>query len=269
MVLISHKYHYIYIHIPKTAGQTIKNNMPYDELLDCRFYGILNLDKDCFSNGSFHNKYHLTYKKYLKLYPKRNHNKYRVFTFVRNPYDRLYSTFLFIQQNIKKHSIYINIIVLLFTLIIVIVFLCRSLPLFAISVLLLASVLIWKCYHFANDIVHSNFNTFIADHLVNIRRIIPYAFLPQIEFIRGCTMFYIGREEHFNDNFRELQLRLDIPIIEDIVNHNIITTKKQGNMYKYLKYYTPATIRFVNTYYWEDFEAFGYSMLNPDAYMNI
>ena len=243
--------------------------MPYDEILHCRFYGLLNFDKDCFSNGSFRTKYHLTYKEYLKLYPNHNTKKYRVFTFVRNPYDRLYSAILFIQKNIQTWSTYIILTVLLFTLIILIVFLYSSLPLFAISVLLLASVIVWKCYHLANHIVHSNFNTFIEKYLVIIRRITPYAFLPQIEFVRGSEMFYIGREEYFKKDFKELQLRLNIPVKKDLVNRNIITTKKQGNMYKYLKYYTTATIRFVNTYYWEDFEAFGYSMLNPDAYMNI
>ena len=104
MVLISDKKKYLFIHIPKTGGMTIKKT-------------IINQDKDTkelenFSlkyniNNYFYisREYHYTYNE-LKNNLKNNFNNYYKFTFVRNPYDRLYSTI----QYIKKKNLFNNLL---------------------------------------------------------------------------------------------------------------------------------------------------------------
>ena len=100
MGLISNKYKYIFIHIPKTGGQTIKNTFDYD----ISFKGPP-LSSFLFKSN-IKNMYHFTYDD-LEQYNNKyniieNFNDYYKFTFVRNPYDRLYSAYLYLKKEIPE-----------------------------------------------------------------------------------------------------------------------------------------------------------------------
>ena len=97
MVLISDSKKYIFIHIPKTGGQTIK------ETLNKQDKNVTNLVKKKLKyniNNYFYlsNEYHFTYNE-LKIYNQKTYNNYFKFIFVRNPYDRLYSCIQYIKYN--------------------------------------------------------------------------------------------------------------------------------------------------------------------------
>tara|TARA_R100000458_G_C8118162_1_gene138144 strand:- start:38 stop:589 length:552 start_codon:yes stop_codon:yes gene_type:complete len=76
----------IFTHIPKTAGTSIK-----EALLNDNNFSLLDSQK--------HESIHNIKKNNIKAY-----NKYRKFTVVRNPYDKMISTYFFLQKNnINKH----------------------------------------------------------------------------------------------------------------------------------------------------------------------
>ena len=107
MVLISDKKKYIFIHIPKTGGMTIK------ETIKSQDKDIKNMEKIKLKyniNNYFYisREYHYTYNE-LKNYLQNDFNNYFKFAFVRNPYDRLYSAIEYIKKKIYyviSHLIY-------------------------------------------------------------------------------------------------------------------------------------------------------------------
>lgn len=101
--MISHKHKVIFIHIPKCAGSSIKDFIFDNPKLDWRIphYDVL-------YGWCPKRKIHLQHATSdqlldLGLVSKNNWNDYFKFTFVRNPYDRAYSDYLWIQEdrNIK------------------------------------------------------------------------------------------------------------------------------------------------------------------------
>lgn len=86
---ISHKYKFIFIHIPKTAGTTICSSWEGSILKQiCRDTGVL--------GGG-----HKTVLQLKKKFPK-EFKTYLKFTVVRNPYDRFVSKFYFKQRKPRK-----------------------------------------------------------------------------------------------------------------------------------------------------------------------
>ena len=86
MVLISNKLKYIYIHIPKTGGSTIKKTLPFTPI---KYNHGIGYDKNIYILNTYHSKVDE-----LKL----DLTNYYLFTFVRNPYDRLYSSYLYLKK---------------------------------------------------------------------------------------------------------------------------------------------------------------------------
>ncbi|MCK8480550.1 sulfotransferase family 2 domain-containing protein [Psychroserpens algicola] len=72
----------IFVHIPKAGGISIIKSL----------YGE--------TAGGFG---HPTYRRFLKLYGNRRFNTYYKFTFVRNPWDRLYSAYSFLKKGGMNH----------------------------------------------------------------------------------------------------------------------------------------------------------------------
>jgi hypothetical protein len=105
---------FIYIHIPKTGGSSIRNSLNKNYQLEFnaskinfKKMGFSNLDKK-FENYNFsiqdfkdHLPYQLIKKKGL------NNNKF-IFTFVRNPFSRLISLFFEITRDHKNHKRFNN-----------------------------------------------------------------------------------------------------------------------------------------------------------------
>jgi len=73
----------IFVHIPKAGGISIIKSL----------YGE--------KTGGFG---HPTYKRFLKLYGKKRFQEYYKFTFVRNPWDRLYSAYCFLKKGGMSHQ---------------------------------------------------------------------------------------------------------------------------------------------------------------------
>ena len=69
--------------------------------------------------------YHLTYKDLISLYPKYSSDDYFKFTFVRNPYDKLYSTYLYAKKINNEHSIYLILPFILLFVELYLVYPCR------------------------------------------------------------------------------------------------------------------------------------------------
>lgn len=86
---ISDKYKAIFIHIPKTAGTSIETVLEVDP------YNPNNLQH--FSGNQLQHRTAMELKTNMML-PDQVFNNYFKFTFVRNPFDRLYSEYLFLSE---------------------------------------------------------------------------------------------------------------------------------------------------------------------------
>lgn len=259
MVLISHEYKYIFIHIPKTCGQTIKASMPYDLKESCEWFGLKNLDSRCFKNYKFRNLYHLSYKEIEEIYPYINTNEYFIFTFVRNPYDRLYSTYLYL----KKHSLSILLKLILISIIIIIL-LSLILKRFKLGnyiiILPIISLIIFSKYiKFNYELYSQDFNTFIANNFENLNNISPMVLAPQYTYVEGVKLDFVGKEESFDKDFEYIRNLFNIN--NPIKTVNVIEERKDTTFYKYIEKYNKKTIDFVNEYYKKDFEIFNYKCL--------
>jgi len=99
--MISHKYKLIFIHIPKCAGSSIKDYYFDEPDVDWKVPNYKILYGWC-PKRKIHLQ-HATSKQLLEtgLISNEHWDEYFKFTFVRNPFDRAYSDYLWIQKNRK------------------------------------------------------------------------------------------------------------------------------------------------------------------------
>ena len=251
MVVISTNKKFVFIHIPKTCGMTIKNSIEYDIKLKCQKIDYLPIIGKCMELFQIKNKYHLTYKETLELYPEIK--DYYIFTFVRNPYDRLYSTF----QYHKKHLIKTSILIYLALYISVYILSKKIFNNEILNNILLNIMLILLS---KKIVAFSNFKLYIKEYFFINSKIAYYTIMPQYKYIEGVKPDFIGREETFDKDFDFIRTKFNIK--KDIKNTNIITEKDYNSQYKYIKFYDKEMIQFVNNYYRKDFETFNYKMIN-------
>ena len=97
--MISHKYKFIFIHIPKCAGSSLRDFYFDTPKLDWRLPNYKLLYGWC-PKRKIHLQ-HATSKQLLELdlIKPKDWNEYFKFTFVRNPYDRAYSDYLWLQKD--------------------------------------------------------------------------------------------------------------------------------------------------------------------------
>ena len=111
-MIISDNKKFIYTHIQKTGGSTIENTLrPYFDHEDILYKRAKKIDKQ--QNLNLFNpksklRRHLKHRQIIIVDPLYVNllNEYFVFTFVRNPYDLIYSRFLqnFHKGRLRKHS---------------------------------------------------------------------------------------------------------------------------------------------------------------------
>ena len=258
MVGVSETGKFIFIHIPKTGGMTIKNSIPFYKQLYCKRQNIVaNPTRNCIIDNEYVNVlYHLTYKELISLYPKYSSDEYFKFTFVRNPYDKLYSTYLYAKKINNDNAIYL---ILPFILFILVCIFLRKYPAIVLTsfIILLTLVLYYIKYYKLYFCCKGSFNNFVRNqHVFN--GVFNYVIQSQYHYIKDANMNFIGREETFEHDFKTLCELIDIDV--DIVSTNVIN-KPSADFYKYIKYYDNYTLNYVNTRYKEDFEHFNYHMI--------
>lgn len=219
-MIISHQRKYIYLVVPKCASSTLRHSLaPFTDI---------GYPKTAYEEPS---EQHMTLptfqqSKYAPLL-----NEYFTFTFVRNPYDRLYSGFL--QDRLAW----------------------RSWPIWTIA----------KMEIFEQ--VGDDFNQYVLDYVsrADIRtdwRWVSFCPMTEYAFDAGGNfrLDWFGRAENFNEDLQTLAGHIDATI-EKVPDRNVKTPVQQG--LKYIDKYAPETLKFVNETYGKDFEVFGYETVKP------
>lgn len=185
----------IFIHVPKCAGQSIRRTL------------FANLQPG-----------HIRAYTYQLIYPWRQYQQYFKFAFVRNPWDRVVSAYLFMKEG-GAHT----------------------------------KDLMWAKENLSE---FNSFESFIKDGLSR-RSILDWPhFQPQANFLRGQSgrieMDFIGRFENIQDDFELVRKELGSP--EKLAYVNKTRSKKEG----YRSYYKDEIQQIVAEVYSEDIKTFGY-----------
>tara|TARA_Y100000589_G_C27180307_1_gene640462 strand:- start:222 stop:992 length:771 start_codon:yes stop_codon:yes gene_type:complete len=254
MVLISDKKKYIFIHIPKTGGMTIK------ETIKSQDKDIKNMEKIKLKyniNNYFYisREYHYTYNE-LKNYLQNDFNNYFKFAFVRNPYDRLYSAIEYIKKKNLLCDFPFNIqnfFIIFYTILIFLLVIKRK-------YLLLAILPFFKIYILLIKVKFKDFNYIVKNYFKYIYKYIPFSFRPQYEYIENSNIDFIGRMENFDNDFKFILNKFNYKI--DIKNTNISNKNNSNkNSSKYINKFNKETIDFVNKFYDKDFKEFNYKKI--------
>jgi hypothetical protein len=160
-------------------------------------------------------------------------DKYFTFTFVRNPYDRLYSGFVQDRLASKAYPNWIRAKKSIF------------------------------------DSIGDDFNRYIMEfvHEENIRDKWDWiCFCPMYDFAYYDNRYFIdwhGRVENLEEDFSELAQLIGVE--ENLLPPQNMHTQPSDRL-KYLDKYERSTVEKVNYIYKKDFEYFNYEILNPDDF---
>jgi hypothetical protein len=189
-------YQCIFVHIPKTAGRSIKKSL-----------------FDCYSLG------HLTINDFKIIFAPEAFEQYFKFAFVRNPWDRVLSTYLFLKKggcSNRDHQ--------------------------------------WSK---ANLSKYNDFNSFVIDWLNKKNIYTQIHFIPQYYFVcdRDLNLLtdYLGRFENLSQDFQNIQKKINVNIQLQDVNK----TQRKSKIYS--DYYSEESMKIVSKVYSEDIELFKYS----------
>lgn len=222
-MVISDRYKYLYFVIPKCGSATARHALePFTDI----GYPVSNFAE------------HVTIQKFLDKYDDAGrfatHFK---FTFVRNPYDRIYSGF---RQDMYASTQWDH-------------WIKAKKPIF--------------------DIIGDDFNAYMLDYVARADVVHGWdwiSFCPMIEFTHRAgrpALNWIGRTETLDRDLAALATRLGITFSE-VRNFNVRVPQSEvpPGALKYRDCYTRGTVALVNQLYADDFAAFGYPMLNPDDF---
>ena len=202
--MVSRKHNFIFIHIPKTGGSSIHSMFNYS------------VPKP-YVDSSGRERDHFTALDYKHRIP--DYHNYFKFTFVRNPWDKLVSEYLFFKLGTE----------------------------------------LWKPPHRIIDLKKLSFKEFIASvQNINFDIQTHYSkshYIPQSDYILDenldiCVDF-IGRFESFSRDLQTVYNRINIPL-PDIPHVN---KTKHGH---YTEYYDEETKQIVAEIYAKDIEYFNY-----------
>jgi len=242
MAYINHEKKALFLHNVKCGGVYVRENL-------MKYYGFQSFA------GSIHHKYEdffddksrINYNEDLDYHTIRNKGKYRyyyshqhvdkkifdeyfIFTFVRNPYERIYSAYCYLKRLVSGTGMTRN--------------------------------------SKENPDYFKDFKTFI-NNMDNVNNISYYhAFIPQYEqFINDnneLKISYIGKQETLDDDFINILNLIgfdDIKHIDEIINDNKLN-KTNISENKFLEEYNEEILLFVNERFKKDFETFGYELYN-------
>lgn len=216
-MIISHRHRYLYLVVPKCASATVRRSLtPYTDI----GYPVTN------------DTQHVTVRKFLaSAHAAAWTAGYLRFTFVRNPYDRLYSgfqqdRFAATQSSRWRHA---------------------------------------KQRIF--DAIGDDFNRYVMEHVRHADREgawqwICWCPMHAFAYLDGERVVdFVGRAEAVEAGLAELSHRLGIPLAK--APDANVRVEPAGDRLKYLDRYDRATLELVNELYAEDFERFGYARVDP------
>jgi len=272
MVFVSHENKFIFIHIPKTGGQTIKTTLKKNVKNDfnhreCNTLDYAILSNDCTVKNKttmFRSPRHFTLNNIKNTYPS---NYYR-FTFTRNPYDRFYSTY-----NHFKHRIYrflyilIPINIVLLTLFIYSVlkkkYLYMTLLLLTILFINIYIGIYMEYFRWTTDLIALDFNSFTKKNIYELdNSLYGDLYKSQYEYIKDNRIDYIGRQENFKNDFNALLKHFNLD--STIHSNNVRNPNDYNGEYKYIHKYDKETIELINTRYNIDFKKFNYEKVTNE-----
>lgn len=218
-MVISHRYNYIYFVVPKCASATIRQSL--QSFTDIG-YPVSQYEQ------------HVTIRQFLASELAGLLDKpYLRFTFVRNPYDRIYSGY----QQDKLGSV------------------------------------TWEKWITAKSPIFKeigdDFNKYIMKHVRHADREndwqwIHFCPMHHFAYLDGEKIAqFIGKSETIQQDLQELGRILNINI-QKSEDYNINTPPQKD--LKYLNKYDRATIEVINEIYADDFRLFNYEMLNPSDF---
>lgn len=216
-MVISHRHRYLYFVTPKCASATVRTSLC--DLTDLGYPVTKGLPQ------------HQTIAQFLAgPHASLFDAGYFRFTFVRNPYDRLYSGYaqdrVVAGRNPKWQKV--------------------------------------KEHIFRE--IGDDFNRYVSEHVRYARRLDDWewiCFWPMhaFAFVDGeCMLDWIGRAESVESDLTILSSRLGVEIVK-AEDRNVHTPPSADP--KYIDRYDRATIEIVNDLYREDFQRFGYERLDP------
>lgn len=191
----------IFIHIPKTAGMSVKTGL----------FG---------SNVGFHRKI----SGYQVIFGQREYNAYFKFAFVRNPWNRVASAYLFLKQG-GLHS----------------------------------GDKRWAAEHLAP---YPTFDAFVRGWLKPENLRLKHHFVPQVDYVclpgkHTSELDFIGTYENLRSDYDHVRSVLGIG--EALPRQNVTAGKQKD----FRSYYTPETRAIVADVYREDIELLGYTFYEP------
>jgi len=218
-MVISHRHNFLYFVIPKCASATVRRSIsPFADI----GWPVANFEQ------------HMTINRFLQTEHAGLIDRYFKFTFVRNPYDRIYSGYLQDRFASENYPRWIN----------------AKKPIF--------------------DRIGDDFSLYLNDYALTMDiagnwEWICFCPMSEFAFLKDRNILdFVGKAEALESDIQALAVHLGIDI-EKAPDENVRTTICMPEP-KYLKMYDRRSVANVNRVYADDFKHFGYQMLDPDAF---
>lgn len=219
-MVISERYKYLYFVIPKCGSATVRHALsPFTDI----GYPVSTFEE------------HATVRKYLDEYDQAGRfGTYFKFSFVRNPYDRVYSGF---RQDMLASTRWAQWIAV-------------KKPIF--------------------DVIGDDFTAYMLHHvaradIVNAWEWVCFCPMTAFTHLDGRRVVdWVGRAERLETDLNELEAKIGVTLAP-LKSLNVQTPADPDNpdRPKYLDRYARDVVAMVNEIYADDFSAFGYPMLDP------
>ena len=100
--MISNKHKYIFVHIPKCGGTSIEKILLDNENVECNWDCRLPLNSLSRENKHKYKLGHRSWQHQISIFPEKTQQTFFSFTFVRNPWDRIVSSWRYHKQVLKR-----------------------------------------------------------------------------------------------------------------------------------------------------------------------
>lgn len=265
-MFISEKHKFIFIHIPKTAGSTVDKRLSLqgiinDDSAKCFVWDYITKKKGCFDKkqNTIIQPYHLSYKDIG--FSKEQKNKFFTFSFVRNPYDRFYSSILYSRNNFIKFIWLPALLILIFAIFCkVILKWNRVFNIVSVALLISISIILYLNSMFLGiflpvDIIIKYFKPQLWKNTSSLLK-------PQYQFLEPLEEIdFIGKQETFEEDFQYISEKIGISSCP-FINDNTSSNNTPG-LFEYANRMNKKTRTFIENFYKDDFRIFNYPFYQP------